>query len=104
MEIRTVADLAPVIDGRPDITKFTTIQLRELAETNRPQRLIFIAAQRLYEQMKDEWGGNQTYLIAQLIRIIEKFIEKGKIRIIPIDWNQDEMKRRIAHSSIQIEQ
>jgi type III restriction enzyme len=86
MEIRTVADLAPVIDGRPDITKFTTIQLRELAETN----------QRLYEQMKDEWGGNQTYLIAQLIRIIEKFIEKGKIRIIPIDWNQDEMKRRIA--------
>jgi len=95
-EIRTRADLAPIIEGQPDISKLTTIQLDEIMKRNRPQRLIFEAAQQLYNQMKEEWGGNQFYLIAELIKIFEAFIEKGKVRIIPKDWNDDETKRRIA--------
>ena len=95
MDIRTLADLAPIIDGRPDVSKFTTIQLRELAERNRTQRIIFEAAQRLYNQMKDEWKGGEAYLIAQLIHLFEQFMEKGKIRIRPPEWAQDDFKRRI---------
>jgi len=95
MDIRTLADLAPVIDGRPDISKFTTIKLLELAERNRTQHIVFEAAQRLCNQMRDEWKGGEAYLISQLIRIFEQFMEKGKIKIRPPEWAQDELKRRI---------
>jgi type III restriction enzyme len=95
MEIRTLADLAPMINGQPDISKFTTIRLKELAERNRTQRLIFEASKRLYDQMKDEWKGGEAYLIAQLIHIFEEFLKKGKIKIKPPEWGQDELKRRI---------
>lgn len=95
MDIRTLADLAPIINGQPDISKFTTIRLKELAERNRTQRLIFEASKRLYDQMKDEWKGGEAYLIAQLIHIFEEFLKKGKIKIKPPEWGQDELKRRI---------
>ena len=95
MEIRTIADVAPLINGQPDISKFTTIRLKELAEQNRTQRLIFEASKRLYDQMKNEWKGGGTYLIAQLIRIFEEFMRKGKIKIKPPEWGQDQLKRRI---------
>jgi type III restriction enzyme len=95
MEIRTLADVAPIINGQPDISKFTTIQLKELAEQYRTQRLIFEASKRLYDQMKNEWKGGEAYLISQLIHIFEEFMKKGKIKIKPPEWGQDELKRRI---------
>ncbi|MGD0804479.1 MAG: DEAD/DEAH box helicase family protein [Candidatus Bathyarchaeia archaeon] len=96
IDIRTQADMAPMIDGKPDITKLTTIELKELAERNRTQRIVFEAAKRLYDQMKGDWGGDEIHLISQLIQIIEQFMVKGKIRIKPPDWDRDDFKRRIA--------
>lgn len=95
MQIVTKADIAPLINYQTDISKFTTIQLKELAERNRQQRIIFENAKRLFDQMKDEWKGGEAYLIAQLIHIFEEFMESGKIKIKPFDWSQDELKRRI---------
>jgi type III restriction enzyme len=96
IDIRTQADMAPMIEGKPDVTKLTTIELKELAERNRTQRIVFEAAKRLYDQMKDDWGGDQINLISQLIHLIEEFMVKGKIRIKPPDWDRDDFKRRIA--------
>ncbi|MCX6649025.1 MAG: DEAD/DEAH box helicase family protein [Candidatus Bathyarchaeota archaeon] len=96
IDIRTQADMAPMIEGKPNITQLTTIQLKELAERNRTQRLVFEAAKRLYDQMKGDWGGDQISLISQLIHILEEFMAKGKIRIKPPDWDSDDFKRRIA--------
>ncbi len=95
MNISTIAELAPVINGQPDVTKVLTIRLKELAETNRTQRQIFLAAKRLYDQMKDQWQGGEAQLLSQLIHIFEEFFNKGKIKIKPPEWGQDEFKRRI---------
>ena len=46
------------------------------------QKIIFSTASDLYDQMKPTWKGNREYLLAQLIRLVERFIEGGNIRFI----------------------
>jgi type III restriction enzyme len=91
----TIADMAPVIDNYPDITKITTITLNEYLENERIQTIVFRTAKQLIEEMKPEWRGKETHLVAQLIDITERFINSDQIKIQPNDWNIDPMKRRV---------
>src|SRR5260370_3622410 len=43
-ETPTIADLTPVIDGKPDITKLTSIHVEKLAPEQRMHRVIFQSA------------------------------------------------------------
>jgi type III restriction enzyme len=95
-ETPTLAELAPIIEGKPDVTKITEISLRELGERFRIQKIVFTAASDIYEQMKKTWKGNREYLLAQVIRLVEKYIESDKIRIDPPLFNQDALRRRIV--------
>src|SRR5208337_1353093 len=63
----TIADLAPVIDGKPDISKLTTIDLQKLGKEQRMQRVIFQTAAEVYDRMKPTWKGNREFLLAQVI-------------------------------------
>jgi type III restriction enzyme len=94
-ETPTLAELAPIIEGKPDITRISEISLRELGERFRTQKIIFSAAGDIYEQMKKTWKGNREYLLAQVIRLVERYIESDKIRIDPPLFNQDPLRRRI---------
>ena len=38
----TIAELAPMIDGKPDFTKLKEINLEELARRFRMQRIVFL--------------------------------------------------------------
>jgi len=94
-ETPTLAELAPVIEGKPDVTRIAEISLRELGERFRMQKIVFSAASDIYEQMKATWKGSREYLLAQVIRLVEKYIESDKIRADPPLFNQDNMRRRI---------
>lgn len=94
-ETPTLAELAPIIEGKPDVTRLSEISLRELGERFRMQKIIFSTASDIYEQMKATWKGSREYLLAQVIRLVEKFIESDKIRIEPPLFNQDNLRRRI---------
>jgi len=96
IETRQLAELAPVIEGKPDITKISEIDLSDLAKTFRLQRVIFETARDVFDQMQPHWHGNKEYLLAQLIRIVGQFITSDKIRINPPLFYQDEIKRRIV--------
>jgi type III restriction enzyme len=48
----TIAELAPVIEGKPDVTRLTEISLQALVERFRTQKIIFSAAGEIYEQMR----------------------------------------------------
>jgi type III restriction enzyme len=95
-EIATRAELAPILEGKPDITRLTEIDLQELGQRFRTQKIIFSAATEVFDQMKSTWKGSRDYLLAQLIRLVEQFIESDKIRIDPPLFNQDELRRRIV--------
>ncbi|AAM72953.1 MAG TPA: type III restriction endonuclease subunit R [Chlorobaculum sp.] len=90
-----VAELAPVLEGKPDVTKIERIELESLARQFRTQRIIFETARDVFDQMKHTWQGSREVLLAQLVRIVEEFIRSDKIAISPPLFYQDELRRRL---------
>jgi len=92
----TLAEVAPIVDGKPDVTKLSEIDLEDLGRKFRWQKIAFETATGIYDQMKPSWKGNKEYLLTRLIRLMEVFIESGKIEITPPLFNQDELRRRLV--------
>ncbi len=90
-----VAELAPVLEGKPDVSHITRIELERLAREFRTQRIIFETARDVFDQMKRDWPGNKEVLLAQLVRLVEQFIRSDKITITPPLFYQDELARRL---------
>ncbi|MGB9605942.1 MAG: type III restriction endonuclease subunit R, partial [Bryobacteraceae bacterium] len=90
-----VAELAPILEGKPDVTKINRIELERLAREFRTQRIIFETARDVFDQMKQTWQGSREVLLAQLVRIVEQFIRSDRISISPPLFYQDELRRRL---------
>ncbi len=91
----TIADLAPVIDGKPDVTKLKSIDVEKLGREQRMQRVIFQSAAEVYDLIKPNWKANREFLLAQVIRITEQYLNSGRIVISPASFAEDELRRRI---------
>ena len=94
-DIATVAELAPILDGKPDITRLSEISLEELGKKYRLQKVIFEAALEVYDLMKPQWKGNKDILLVQVIGLVEQVIQSDRIVITPPLFNQDDVRRRI---------
>ncbi|GIV04407.1 MAG: hypothetical protein KatS3mg015_3237 [Fimbriimonadales bacterium] len=90
-----VAELAPILEGKPDVTQIDRIELERLAREFRTQRIIFETARDVFDQMKHTWQGSREVLLAQLVRIVEQFIRSDRISISPPLYYQDELRRRL---------
>jgi type III restriction enzyme len=97
-ETPTIADLAPVIDGKPDITKLTSIDVEKLGREQRMQRVIFQSAAEVYDLMKPNWKANREFLLAQIIRITEEYLTSGRIVVSPPLFNEDDLRRRVLYT------
>lgn len=91
----TKAELAKILEGKPDTTDISQIDLTSLGLRLRMQKIIFIAASEIFDQMRPSWKGSKEYLLAQLIKLVEDFIASNKLRITPSLLDQDEGMRRI---------
>jgi hypothetical protein len=91
----TRAELAPMLEGKPDMTMLSKIDLEELGRKFRMQKVIFETARDVFDQMEPGWKGNKEYLLSQLIRLVDSFIASEKIRILPPLFHQDDTRRRI---------
>ena len=94
-ELATLVELAPVVEGKPDVTRLSTIDIEELGRKFRMQKIIFETARDVYDQMRPTWKGSKEYLLAQLIYLVERFLSSDRIRITPPLFYQDGLKRRI---------
>jgi type III restriction enzyme len=90
-----VAELAPILEGKPDVTKISRIELERLAREFRTQRIIFETARDVFDQVKHAWQGSREVLLAQLVRIVEQFIASDRITITPAMFDQDDLRRRL---------
>ena len=90
-----LVELAPIIEGRPDVTKISEINLEDLARKFRKQKIVFETARDIYDQMKPIWRGQKENLLAQLVHLVEKFIDSDKIQISPPLFYRNDMSRRI---------
>jgi len=83
-KLATIADLAPIVEGKPDLTKIKSIDLEGLTKEKRFQSIIFEVARDIYDQEKPNWKGSKFNLLAQLVRLVEKFITRSDgISILP---------------------
>jgi type III restriction enzyme len=90
-----VAELAPILEGKPDVTKLERIELERLAREFRTQRIIFETARDVFDQVKHTWQGSREVLLAQLVKIVEQFIASDRLTITPPLFYQDELRRRL---------
>jgi type III restriction enzyme len=60
------------------------------------QKIVFSTASDIYDQMKPMWKGNREFLLAQLVRLVERFIMSGKIQVHPPLFETDDLRRRIV--------
>ena len=56
-----IAELAPIVEGKPDVTKIEAINLEKLAREFRTQRIIFETARDVYDQMQQKLAGWQDF-------------------------------------------
>ncbi len=97
-ETPTIADLAPVIDGKPDLSKLSSIDIENLGREQRMQRVIFQAAAQVFDLIKPGWKANREYLLAQVIRHTDTYLTSGRIVLSPPPFNDDDLRRRILYT------
>jgi type III restriction enzyme len=96
VKVRTLVDLAPVVDGQPKLDRIAAIDLKKLAEEYRLQRIAFVAARDIFNQeRRPEWKGSEARLMSQIVDIAQRFVESDKIRIEPPLFAMDPLRRRL---------
>jgi type III restriction enzyme len=80
---RISADLAPFLDGQPDLTRCTQIDIEKLEKNLRMQEIIFKTTAQVYEVMRSSWKdkGTPYALIGQVFRWVEHYLESDRIRM-----------------------
>ena len=98
-DTRLRADLAPVVDGKTDLTKCTEIDLQKLDAELRIQRIVFEASGQVYDLMKSSWQseGTKFALLGQVIRLVEEYLKSGAIIVNPPLFNTDPVRQRIIY-------
>ncbi len=90
-----LAELAPIVDGKPDVTKLSKIDLEALAKEYRTQKIIFETARDVYDQMETSWSGSRESLIAQLVKLVEHFLMSNRLSVTPPMFYQEGPPRRL---------
>lgn len=90
------AELAPMVEGKPNVSQIDQIDLEDLGRTYRMQRIAFEVARDVYDQMQTDWKGSREYLLAQLVLLVDQFVRSDKIYITPPLFEQDPLRRRLT--------
>lgn len=88
------AELAPALGGAADMGQVSAIDLERLPDGFRLQRLVFQAARKGFAELRHSFSGTEDYLAAQLVRIVETFLN-SKLLDIPSLFHSDPLRRRI---------
>jgi type III restriction enzyme len=94
-ETKTLAELAPTVEGKADPTRIDQITLEEIGRRNRMQTIAFKAAAEVFDQMKPGWPGSREVLLGQLVALVDEFLRSDRIAILPALFASDPLRRRI---------
>jgi type III restriction enzyme len=90
------ADLGAIIEGKAEsMAAMAEIDLRKIADEYRIQTILFETTKRIYNQERQAWKGREEYIFAQLIRIVEAFLESEKLVIPDKAVSNDPIRRKI---------
>lgn len=94
-DTREIAELAPVIEGRHDVTRLAEIDLEKIYSQVRLQSSIFRATLDIHRQMQSDWKGDLNALFTQLVPVVENFINSDKLEISPPMFGLEDKRRRV---------
>ena len=89
------AELAAVVEGKPNLSQCSEIDLEKLGRRFRLQKVVFEVAAQVFDQIRPTWSGGKPDLLGQVIGLVEHFLASGKIAIDPPLFFQDALRRRI---------
>ena len=91
----TSAELGAIIEGKPSLMAMTEIDLKDISNKFRMQTIIFETSKRIFNSESPKWKGNTEFLLIQIIKIVETFINSGKIEIKLNLFHSDELRKRV---------
>ncbi len=92
----TEAVLAAIISGKPNQAVKAAIGLEKIAEDTRVQTIVFRIASTIYNSEKrPDWKGSKEIFLAQVVMLVEEFIQSDKITIKHDLFHQDDSKKKI---------
>lgn len=94
-DTRELAELAPVIEGKHDVTRLAEIDLEKMYSQVRLQSSIFRATLDIFKQIKTDWKGDLNALFTQLVPVVETFINSDKLEISPPMFGLEDKRRRV---------
>lgn len=94
-DTREIAELAPVIEGKHDVTRLAEIDLEKIYSQVRLQSSIFRATLDIHKQMQVDWKGDINALFTQIIPIVEDFIHSDKLEISPPMFGLEDKRKRV---------
>ncbi|MGH7289330.1 MAG: DEAD/DEAH box helicase, partial [Myxococcota bacterium] len=94
-ETPMLAEVAPTVDGKADVTRIEQITLEEIGRRNRMQTIVFRAAAEVFDQLRPGWPGSREALLGELVGLVERFLGSDRIRIEPAVFARDPLRRRI---------
>lgn len=91
----TLVELAPIVEGKPDVGKLKEIDLMELARKFRMQKIVFETARDVFDQIKPSWSGGKDELLAQLVHLVDRFLSSDRVSIYPSGFGNHELRHRL---------
>lgn len=91
----TQAEMAAIIAGKPNPAALSEIDLKEIAEKFRIQTIVFETAKRIYNSEKPGWKGSEGLFLAQIIRLVDGFIQSDKLVIKDDLFSSDPLRHRV---------
>jgi type III restriction enzyme len=93
-----IAELAPMVAGKPNFDQIAEVDLEALASRFRRQRVVFEVVRDLYDQVQGTWKGSKEALIGQLVGVTDRYLDSGLIEVDPPLWYQDPLKQRVIYT------
>ena len=91
--VSTTAGMDLIIDAKP-VNKMSGIDLNSANESYRLQRIVFLAARDVYNDIRPNWRGQKEFLLLQAVRLVEEFIDRGLVQVT--DVVNDTLRERIT--------
>jgi len=95
LDTPTHAELAAILEGKPNMESLSKIDLVALGKRHRLQTVVFKMARDVFDQMQPSWTGTQDALLCQVIRLVEEVLESDRIRSRGPDQDDDGLRRRM---------
>jgi type III restriction enzyme len=91
------AEMAPALGGATAWDQIRSIDLEKLPEEFRLQRIVFRAARKAHDELRQRFTGTPEYLALQLVRVVERFVASDRLEI-PSLFHQEPLRKRILLS------